>query len=583
MLFKPRRHQAELDETIKAIIAGDLEASTIVCNVCPGGGKSLLSLIAAARLIEAGLIDKVCIIVPRLALKTQVAVNFLDDNFREFLGHTPARPVTKGNPRSFEINEATNEPDPAKGTGIVGFVTTYHALIKDVSKIHEYEFKQHRYLIVLDEFHHSAFDTSTHDSLVGILSLAKYRLLLTGTLERNDRKRISFLPYTRDPAGRESDYIVDTNNPACHWIRYDVEEAKRDGALRDIEYVFIDGATSYLNTEGRKVDREKLGADPSALFTALSTEFAQDLVGRCLEHWRDFRKKEPRSKLLIVCAGQEQARNISKYLDSLGQKNHYAISDESQAARKHIAQFKGDKRPELHVLVTVGMAYEGLDVPSITHIACVTHIRSAPWIYQMLGRAWRFDRSSKRHHKAQYGVAYLPNDDRMHATIEKLKLIMDKAHDPKLLEGSSAPPPREFISPISSSATTESAGNWDGETISEEEKRKLMRIADKHNVGLSLFTLKAIVEDYNRPHLAGFPAKELRAPPASPVARNLTYKEERDLLKKDVSRLIRQSCHGDPETIKERNYTIKKTYGSRSKMSVDDLRELKNALLGVKE
>jgi hypothetical protein len=40
-------------------------------------------------------------------------------------------------------------------------------------------------------------------------------------------------------------------------------------------------------------------------------------------------------------------------------------------------------------LVTVGMAYEGMDAPNISHIAALTYYRSKPWIDQMLARGTR--------------------------------------------------------------------------------------------------------------------------------------------------------------------------------------------------
>ena len=47
---------------------------------------------------------------------------------------------------------------------------------------------------------------------------------------------------------------------------------------------------------------------------------------------------------------------------------------------------------KLDVLVTVAMAYEGLDIPAVSHLICLTRIRSTPWIEQMTARANRIDR-----------------------------------------------------------------------------------------------------------------------------------------------------------------------------------------------
>ena len=38
------------------------------------------------------------------------------------------------------------------------------------------------------------------------------------------------------------------------------------------------------------------------------------------------------------------------------------------------------------MLVTVAMAYEGLDAPEVAGVAALTHIRSRPWLEQMLAR-----------------------------------------------------------------------------------------------------------------------------------------------------------------------------------------------------
>jgi len=65
-----------------------------------------------------------------------------------------------------------------------------------------------------------------------------------------------------------------------------------------------------------------------------------------------------------------------------------ATSDDTLAAISTIKEFKQGR---LEACVSVAMAYEGLDCPSISHIACLTNIRSLPWISQMVARAVRID------------------------------------------------------------------------------------------------------------------------------------------------------------------------------------------------
>ncbi len=61
------------------------------------------------------------------------------------------------------------------------------------------------------------------------------------------------------------------------------------------------------------------------------------------------------------------------------------------------------------MLVTVGMAYEGMDCPEITHVACLTHIRSRGWLEQMVARATRFDPLGGCYER-QRAVVYHPDD-----------------------------------------------------------------------------------------------------------------------------------------------------------------------------
>jgi len=66
-----RSHQQQLAGVIEAIASGRIDARDVLAAVTPGGGKSLLPVIAAARLIAAGIVERVCWIVPRDSLRLQ--------------------------------------------------------------------------------------------------------------------------------------------------------------------------------------------------------------------------------------------------------------------------------------------------------------------------------------------------------------------------------------------------------------------------------------------------------------------------------------------------------------------------------
>ena len=117
-------------------------------------------------------------------------------------------------------------------------------------------------------------------------------------------------------------------------------------------------------------------------------------------------------KLLVVAPDQENARQYLAWLrDWLprGQADtvaRIATSDERDAPAV-LAAFR--LRPEPSVLVTVAMAYEGLDAPSVSVCAALTHIRSRAWLEQMIARATRVDFAAGPY-ESQRAVVLHPDD-----------------------------------------------------------------------------------------------------------------------------------------------------------------------------
>ena len=102
-----RSNQHRLGNVLWVIERGQTEARDILAVVTPGGGKSLLPMIEAARLMEAGLIDRVCWIVPRDSLRLQAEEAFADPAGRTSLGH------------GLSVRAAESTPDPSGGWAAV--------------------------------------------------------------------------------------------------------------------------------------------------------------------------------------------------------------------------------------------------------------------------------------------------------------------------------------------------------------------------------------------------------------------------------------------------------------------------------
>jgi hypothetical protein len=284
------------------------------------------------------------------------------------------------------------------------------------------EFNRHRYLLCIDELHHlpglsdldgtaaAAEDTAWSRALLPLLETAGLRLLMTGTMERADKRPILWLAYGKDRYARRQ-RRVELEVPGWAVVGYSRRAALAERAIIPVRFGALDGEAEWFVGKDRfAVSSFQDAGDKvrSMLFTALRTGYADDLLRRAfLDCWdRRARRRvelglppdaqaKGLGKLLVVAPDQAAARRYTETVrDWLGGGAAaeagvaLAISDERDAVER-IARFR--MRPDPSVLVTVGMAYEGMDAPEVTHIACLTQIRSVPWLDQMVARATRFD------------------------------------------------------------------------------------------------------------------------------------------------------------------------------------------------
>jgi len=353
-----RSHQSDLAENIRDKGQQHLPLS-ILAWVVPGGGKSWLPGIILQRFPSM----KLAWFVPRVALREQACTGML----RDF---------------GIAVRESDNNPDPSRN--LHGFVASQQSLTSDPN-LYVHEFRRHPYILVTDEIHHAKIKPDGSRNELGIAldrlePLAKIHLKMTGTLDTNDNCRIWGCQYTQQSNGE----LVDPDSSADILIRYNRCTAIMEGAIVPIEFHHLDGPTNYIDASGEKevilsaANRKEKAA---ALFTALRTEMAVTLMEMGLDHW-----KQHGDRLVIVCAFQTDAKEHAKRLKQRGIEVALAISDEGPDALEAIRRFRDGS---CRVLLTCAMCYEGLDIPPITHIICLTHIRSIPWIEQMLARAWR--------------------------------------------------------------------------------------------------------------------------------------------------------------------------------------------------
>jgi superfamily II DNA or RNA helicase len=393
-----RQHQKQFLETIDGIIGGS-GIKIILAYVTPGGGKSSLPVISG-KLIEHGYADAICWIVPRKELQTQGEAVFMDPFFKRMFGV------------NLKIRSSTNEVDPCRGLN--GFITTYNAIGTDKYRTVEADFDTRRYVLILDEYHHIEKGGVWAKSLLPLARKASFVILMTGTLGRGDGKEIAFTRY--DDVGKPR--LEDGQKTKV--IRYTRSMALAEKAILPIKFYFIDGKLTWKDADENVIDitsfkHASLKENSAAIYTALNTDYSKQLLTKAVNHWANHRKENPDAKLLVVTDGYDNAVKCVSMLKNNGIPAEIATSHKAMEAITNIRWFKQG----LPVLVTIAMAYEGMDVPAITHLACLTHIRSPEWIEQMLARAVRVDKNAGPY-ESQMAYVFAPTDKKFLSVVTKI-------------------------------------------------------------------------------------------------------------------------------------------------------------------
>jgi superfamily II DNA or RNA helicase len=407
---KMRLHQIELKTLAERIVKGEVTKKIFTAHISPGSGKSLAAAVFARELLQAGKIDRVVWVCPRSSLVQQGADGFRDPDFNPKYS---ARAADNTSPLFREVN-----------SGKICYCTTYQALSAK-PQLHFKECSLYKYLLILDEPHHlkdnEAEDALWTKSTDPLVDNAQYVLLMSGTIERHDKKLLPYVTYEED-----SGYQFPKKD-----VEYSRFDALLEEAIIPIEFEFEKGWANFEDDHGEHNVEISNATDEevSAVIQTFlgKTEFRDRLLTRGLEHWVEQRKKY-KSRCITICASQDMARAVAKQTKELypACEVALAISDDTRSDKI----IKAFRRKEFgHNLVTVGMAYEGLDVPDCKHLICLTDIRSQPWLEQAFARVTRVDYNAIANgipYSEQKAHIFVPDDPRMQKIVASLKSEQDK-------------------------------------------------------------------------------------------------------------------------------------------------------------
>lgn len=384
-------NKAQVGETPKRFIA----------NVTPGSGKTLASLAAADALMEAGFIDTVIHLSPRLNLAQQMEMDS-----QRFI-QSPLRKV-------LNVIEHRENVAPLIRGGASGYSTTYASLMSD-PLTHLREIRGRKFLLICDELQQLGVDYNGDNSTKSadaVKELAKYAYMvigMTGTPYRADNTRLLFADYS-DP---------DENGTIR--LQADIEATYRmgvrEGYLRKFEFHLFDGGADW-NSLG-VVERLEISEMDKGLSRILEQpKFWQPLVDKFVEIANEQRRiTSPGLCDLIAARNQKQAGEIQDYLwKRHGVKALKAVSEDGAEAHEALREFK---RGKYTTLVTVNMAYVGYDYPAIAHILPLTAYRASGYLSQLTARGLRVWNAIPADSQTCYMVA--PNDPNMTRFVEQLR------------------------------------------------------------------------------------------------------------------------------------------------------------------
>jgi len=343
-------------------------------------------------LLDAGFADKVCVVVPNRALNQQMREGFPDPK--------------RGLHRYLVEGWKSLRTNPFKGQPC-GRAVTIQSCVVDPEKLLR-AMRAHRTLLVIDEPQHLAENRAWSQVMAPAIESAVKVLMMSGTLSRGDGGKIPFIEY-------------DNGVPRKH-VLYTRQHALEERAILPIGAKRFDGK-SFYGHRGRDMTHDLSTAprkeQARTLKTAiLADEYAEPLILEAMRDWESYQRDVYASKAIVVCHSHDTARRAMKLV-----AHHFpmarpvlAICDKPNA-HEAIARFR---LGSANVLVTVKMAYEGLDVPAATHLVYLGDARTFEFLDQVFARVTRVNRECGMEWEQQEARIFTPGDAKMCEYLDQL-------------------------------------------------------------------------------------------------------------------------------------------------------------------
>ncbi len=363
----------------------------VLIEACPGSGKTRFAQEVTYKLYEAGVINRVLVVVPTRRLVTQWV-----ESCNEHADGSPRLPMSP--PNWTPIRPIYDSE--------LGAVLTYQGLMSNPLAFEalaaEPGFKT---LVIFDEVHHAGGDSHWGVAAqTAFLHAAERVVSLSGTAFRT-KDRIVFVDY-------------DEHDRAVADYRYTYGDALTDGACRPVHFHRLGGSATFTVPDGSVEtvdfddDLNQRGAS-YRLRTALDTResdggFMDFALSYAHQQLREVRASDRDAGGLIVAMDCAHADAIANRMEAVtGTRPAVACSalesPEDPNPQKIIADYEaGDSE----WIIAVNMISEGVDIRRFRVLIYATNVTAELAFRQIVGRVVRTDPANAE----DFGVVVLPAD-----------------------------------------------------------------------------------------------------------------------------------------------------------------------------
>jgi superfamily II DNA or RNA helicase len=401
----PRPWQREL---IAELV--QMRNTRMMLDISPGGGKGSTGYFIGAY-APRDRVNAVCHVAPRTNLRDQAG-----DRPRWLADYAQREQLWLP-----EIRPTENVPPLRRGS--YGYATTPQSILANPA-LHYQEFERAKYALILDEPQMMPADGQWSRAMQGLIDRAALVVLMSGTFSRSDGKAILLAPYAHSSLGD----TVDFQHPDWTTLRYRRVDALGDEAILPIEFKTFEAGAEFFRSEAVsfKTWGDLIGEQEqrAGLYAVLTHEAGRAIADRMLDDWQNHRQTHRSAQALIITHSQPEARDYLKRIRERypGVDARVAISDEKASADTIRRFCRGDGE----VLITVGMAYVGMDACAISHIALLTYVRQRTWIEQAIARGVRVDPIAGPY-RSQRCRVYAPGDPLLKEIIEAIEREQEEA------------------------------------------------------------------------------------------------------------------------------------------------------------